>query len=138
MMTSIIPPPNEFLWCDEHAGIAAWLAKNNLGLEFYGSFLNYCARAVDTMKRANKRLLKRHIPHLNDTLATEPLSGAAVLHEMKFYFNRFYPTGPVLTGAYPLNALRKFHLSFTFIDSNMSISTLPKLSTQSYQKAESC
>ena len=111
-MTSIIPPPDEFLWCDEHASIAAWMASNNLGLEFYGSFLNYCARAVDKMKRANKKLLKPHIPHLNDTLATRPLSGATVLHEMKFYFNRFYPTGPVLTGAYPLNALRKFYLSF--------------------------
>lgn len=106
-MASTFHPPKHFLWYEEHASITAWMAKNDLGLEFYGSFLNYCARSMDKLRRVNNRLLKDHLGHLRDTLTREPLSSAAVLHEMQFYFKRFYLTGPVKSGAYPLNALCK-------------------------------
>ena len=128
-MSSGVSCPKEFLWCNNHADIAAWMSKNDLDMEFYGSFLNYCARTVDKLRRVNNRVVTSHLKPLRETLSAEPLSESAVLGEMKYFYRRFHPSGPVLTGAYPLNALRKFHLSFTFIDSKMSISTLPKLST---------
>jgi hypothetical protein len=81
---------------------------------------------MDKLRRVNNRLLKDHLVHLRDTLTTEPLSGAAVLHEMKFYHNRFYKTGLIKSGAYPLNALRKYHLSFTSDDGNTLIPLLHK------------
>jgi hypothetical protein len=136
-MPSIIPPPKELLWCREHASIAAWMAKNDLGLMFYGSFLNYCARSMDKLRSVNGRLLKRHLQHIRDTLTTEPLSGAAVLHEMEFYYNRFYKTGLIKSGAWPLDDLCKSHLSFTFAISKISIPLLPMLLMYSYQKAAS-
>jgi hypothetical protein len=108
-----ISPPNEFLWCSEHAEIAAWFTKNNLGLDFYGSFINYCVRSIDKLRRVNNRLIKSHLEHLRQTLMADPLSGTDVLHEMKFYHKRFYKTGPVMSGAYPLNALCKFYLTLT-------------------------
>ncbi|KAG9687867.1 hypothetical protein KCU95_g10684, partial [Aureobasidium melanogenum] len=102
---NIVPAPSQFLWCDEHAEIAAWLARKNLGMEFYGSFVNYCARSMDKLRRTNNRLLKDHLFDLRKTLTTQPLSGAAVLHEMKYYHNRFFRTGTVKTGVCPLETL---------------------------------
>ncbi|KAH0337996.1 hypothetical protein KCU81_g7804, partial [Aureobasidium melanogenum] len=106
-MTPAIPPPSEFLWCEDHAEIAAWLARNDLGLEFCGSFINYCARTMDKLRRTNSRLLKDYLFHLRKTLTTKPLTGAAVLYEMKYYHNRFFYTGTVKSGAIPLEALLK-------------------------------
>jgi hypothetical protein len=82
-MDSTIPPPNEILWCEDQTRIAAWLARNNLGLEFYGSSLNYCARSMDKLKNVNGRLIKGHIDRLRITLTQKPLNDTAVLHEMK-------------------------------------------------------
>jgi hypothetical protein len=42
-VASTFPPHKTFLLCEEHARIAAWLTKNNLGLEFNGSFLDHCS-----------------------------------------------------------------------------------------------
>jgi hypothetical protein len=122
-----IPPPNEFLWCSEHAEIAAWLTKNNLGLEFYGSFINYCVRSIDKLRNVNNRLIKSHLEHLRQTLMADPLSDTAVLHEMKFYHKRFYKNGLVMSGAYPLNVLCKFYLTLTSDDGDSSIPSLPWL-----------
>jgi hypothetical protein len=33
-MASTIPPPDKILWCSGPTKITAWLARNNLGLEF--------------------------------------------------------------------------------------------------------
>lgn len=112
-MTSTVPPPSRFLWCDEHAEIAAWLARNNLGMKFCGSFINYCARTMDKLRRPNGRLIKDHLAHLRETLTMQPLSGAAVLYEMKFYYNRFFWTGPVQSGVMPLFTLCKAHFPFS-------------------------
>ncbi|CAD0096161.1 unnamed protein product [Aureobasidium mustum] len=129
-MASTKPPPKQFLWCDEHAEIAAWLARKNLGMEFYGSFINYCARTMDKLRCYNGRLIKDHLGHLRETLTAEPLSGAAVLYEMKFYYNRFFRTGPVQSGVIPLFTLCKFHFLFS---NHPAIDRSPKMVHQKAQ-----
>lgn len=125
-MASIVSAPSQYLWCDEHAEIAAWLARKNLGMEFYGSFVNYCARSMDKLRRTNNRLLKDHLFDLRKTLTTQPLSGAAVLHEMKYYHNRFFRTGTVKTGVCPLETLRKsLSMILLSISSSMSLFQQP-------------
>ncbi|CAD0091494.1 unnamed protein product [Aureobasidium vineae] len=101
-MASTVPAPKQFLWCDEHAEIATWLANHKFGMEFYGAFVNYCARAMDKWQRPGAVPLKRHLGHLHKTRLTKPLSGAAVLGEMKVFYERFSKTGDFSTGAFPL------------------------------------
>jgi hypothetical protein len=138
-MASTIPPPNEILWCKDPIRVAAWLARNNLGLEFYGSFLNYCARSIDKLKNVNGRLIKDHLDRLRVTLTQEPLDDTAVLQEMKFYYKRLYKTGLVKTGAYPLDELRKYYLLLLSLHKYDSTPIPPlrwRLSC-SYQKTQS-
>lgn len=103
--------PQQILWCANNNGAAKqWLLTEELPWWFFGSFLNYCASAINV--DVWSRRIRRCYPaqrRLVACLGKFPMRDDELVQEMKLYLTRQAPTKWCKGGFVDLETLSRFH-----------------------------
>jgi hypothetical protein len=89
--------PHSILWCKDDGEAKQWLLHENLPWWFFGSFLNFCARAFRINPRSQRKRLKFTVAQrrLLVCLRKYPMRDDELVEEMKCYL-----AGPAQKGMY--------------------------------------